>query len=148
MMGRSLKLYLPVVLLTILQITLNSSIPYMIYRSFGLPPEAVSLWTMLAAQQFVAMVSAFIPLPGASGGAEGSFLLFFGKFFGDTIAPAILLWRTITYYLNIALGAVVSSLGGKKYTIREITEPASPLDALEADLSSQESEEESDPPGT
>ena len=138
MIGLSLKLYLPVILLTILQITLSCSIPYMIYLSFGLPPENVSLWTMLAAQQFVAMVSAFIPLPGASGGAEGSFLLFFGKFFGDTIAPAVLLWRTITYYLHIALGAVFSTWGGKKYTVQEITEPASPLEALEENFSKKE----------
>lgn len=115
LMGRSLKLYLPVILITLLQITLTGSIPYMIYRSFSLPAENVQLITMLAAQQFVMMVSAFIPLPGASGGAEGSFLMFFRTFFENTITPAILLWRLITYYLNIALGAVVSSWGGRKY---------------------------------
>ena len=62
------------------------------------------------------MVSAFVPLPGASGGAEGSFLMFFRTFFQDTITPAILLWRLITYYLNILLGAIFSSWGGKRYT--------------------------------
>ncbi|MFR8002614.1 MAG: lysylphosphatidylglycerol synthase transmembrane domain-containing protein [Hydrogeniiclostridium sp.] len=116
LMGRSWKLYVPVVLLTILQISLTGSIPYMIYRSFGLPAENVQLITMLAAQQFVMMVSAFVPLPGASGGAEGSFLMFFRTFFQDTITPAILLWRLITYYLNILLGAIFSSWGGKRYT--------------------------------
>ncbi len=119
LMGRSWKLYVPVIILTILQISLTASIPYMIYRSFNLPAENVQLITMLAAQQFVMMVSAFVPLPGASGGAEGSFLMFFRTFFKDTITPAILLWRLISYYLNILLGAIFSSWGERRYTSEE-----------------------------
>ena len=62
------------------------------------------MFDMLGAQSFVNMVSAFIPLPGASGGAEGSFYLFFGTFFGNLIMPALFIWRIGTYYLNIVGG--------------------------------------------
>ncbi len=117
-MGRSFRLYFTTAILTALQITVNSLISYFIYLSFALPPENISVVTMVAAQVFVAMVSAFVPLPGASGGAEGSFVIFFGKFFGQDIVPAMFLWRILTYYVNIALGCFFSAWGGKRYAQR------------------------------
>ena len=119
LMGNSTKLYLTAMGITVIQITLNSLIPYFIYRSFGMHTAPVT--TMVAAQVFVAMVSAFVPLPGASGGAEGSFYLFFGMFFQAAILPAILLWRFLTYYLNILFGGIISYIGGKRYN-KETTE--------------------------
>ena len=103
-MGNSAPLYLSVTASSALQITLNSLIPFFIYRSFNM--RGASVLTMVAAQVFVAMVSAFVPLPGSSGGAEGSFYLFFGLYFRSAIFPAILLWRMITYYANIVFGGV------------------------------------------
>ena len=98
---------------TVIQITLNSLVPYFIYRSFGMHTAPVT--TMVAAQVFVAMVSAFVPLPGASGGAEGSFYIFFGMFFQSAILPAILIWRLLTYYMNILVGGLASYIGGRRY---------------------------------
>lgn len=105
-MGNSGKFYLPLVAFTVLQITLNSMIPYFIYRSFNLRGAHIS--TMIAAQVFVSMVSAFVPLPGSSGGAESCFYLFFGPYFKAAIWPAVLLWRVITYYFNILFGGIAA----------------------------------------
>nr|WP_319489075.1 lysylphosphatidylglycerol synthase transmembrane domain-containing protein [uncultured Caproiciproducens sp.] len=113
LMGNSTRLYVVVMAVTVVQITLNSLIPYFIYRSFNMHTAPVT--TMVAAQVFVAMVSAFVPLPGASGGAEGSFFIFFGMFFKSAIIPAILLWRIITYYFNILFGGICAYVGGKIY---------------------------------
>ncbi|MCI1965693.1 MAG: flippase-like domain-containing protein [Oscillospiraceae bacterium] len=115
MMGNCAPLYLTVVASATLQITLNSLIPYFIYRSFNM--QGASITTMIAAQVFVAMVSAFVPLPGSSGGAESSFYLFFSLYFGSTaIFPAILLWRIITYYANIVFGGIFVYVGTKMKT--------------------------------
>lgn len=104
-MGKtSAKMYLYTSLLTVGQITVNSMIPYFIYRSFGL--SGAELTTMIAAQVFVAMVSAFVPLPGSSGGAEACFYLFFGTYFKSTIWAGVFLWRVLTYYFNILVGAI------------------------------------------
>lgn len=104
---KSKSMYYATASLTMVQIAIFSLIPYFIYRSFGF--NNVSVLTMAAAQAFVTMVAAFVPLPGASGGAEGSFYLFFGMFFTQgTIFPAILLWRIITYYFNILFGCIFS----------------------------------------
>lgn len=113
LMGNSTKLYLTAMGITVFQITINSLVPYCIYRSFGIGTAPVT--TMVAAQVFVAMVSAFVPLPGASGGAEGSFYIFFGMFFQSAILPAILLWRLLTYYSNILFGGIAAYVGGRLY---------------------------------
>ena len=89
-------------------------VPYAVYRSFGL--SEVDFITVAAAQAFVMMVSAFIPIPGASIGAEGFFLFFFGKFFADSAQTgvAMILWRVITFYLTLLLGAFFAMKAGKK----------------------------------
>lgn len=115
-MGKSSLLYVATMMITIVQITLNSLIPFFIYRSFGLHGAHVT--TMVAAQVFVAMVSAFVPLPGASGGAEGSFFLFFGLYFGETVWPALILWRFITYFANIVFGSAFTYIGSKLRQIK------------------------------
>lgn len=112
-MGRSLKLYLLVMGITVIQITVNSLVPYFIYRSFGL--NSASVITFIAAQVFVSMISAFVPLPGASGGAEVSFSLFFSMFFQATTLPALVLWRFLTYYTNILFGGIASYIGGRVF---------------------------------
>ncbi|NLJ31469.1 MAG: flippase-like domain-containing protein [Clostridiales bacterium] len=113
LMGRSCRLYATAMALSAVQITINSLIPYFIYRSFGF--HATTATTMIAAQVFVTMVSAFVPLPGASGGAEGSFALFFGMFFRSAILPAIFFWRFLTYYTNIIFGGLVTYIGGRVF---------------------------------
>lgn len=112
-MGNTWRLYITACVFTTLQITLGSLIPYFIYRSFNLRGAQIS--TMIAAQVFVSMVSAFVPLPGSSGGAELSFSAFFGPYFTQNkMIPAILLWRIITYYMNIAFGGVYIYITNRK----------------------------------
>lgn len=81
------------------------SIPYCIYRSFGF--NSVDIFTMFAAQVFLINFMAIIPLPGATGGAEGGFYLMYGLFFtSNTIITAIFVWRILTYYLSVAIGSI------------------------------------------
>ncbi|MBW9155295.1 lysylphosphatidylglycerol synthase transmembrane domain-containing protein [Clostridium tagluense] len=91
------------VIYTILQLTIIFIIPYFIYLSFGM--RGASVESMIAGTAFVMMLTAFIPLPGAVGGAEGAFFMFFSLFFAaNNIMAAILLWRLITFYSCIIFG--------------------------------------------
>lgn len=91
------------VIYTICQLTIIFSIPYFIYLSFGM--RGASIDNMIAGTAFVMMLTAFIPLPGAVGGAEGAFFMFFSLFFAaNNIMAAILLWRLITFYSCIIFG--------------------------------------------
>lgn len=97
-----------------IQITLIYSVPYFIYK--GLVPNGDgSLAVMLCAVAFVNIVASMIPIPGASGASELAFSIFFGAFFTPaTLKSAILIWRTITYYLTILIGAPFSITGRRR----------------------------------
>ncbi len=68
----------------------------------------------LVASSYTLLVGSFVPIPGASGGIEYGFLKFFGNLVDQGILPAILIvWRFITYYLGMIIGALVFSLEKK-----------------------------------
>lgn len=120
------KLLIVTYLLVFLQILCILSVPYFIYISFGMPEIAVAngqspanLFDFLCIQSFVLFTSNLVPLPGASGGAELAFTMYFGQFFiiggVNKIKPAILLWRFVTYYGAILISAPFSySTKGKR----------------------------------
>ncbi len=94
------------VFLSIAQIVAYLSVPYMIYKAFGL--YEIDFVTIIAAQSFVMMVSSFVPIPGAGVGAEGFFYFFFKQFFTQKgqLGVALVLWRLITFYITLVVGAV------------------------------------------
>lgn len=113
------KMLLSICALTALQLTLIFSIPYAIYRSFHF--TQADFFDMLTGQAFVTMVSSFMPLPGGSGAAEGSFYVFFETFFKEnTIKSAILVWRIITYFMNIVVFAPFARVGNIEETAAEL----------------------------
>lgn len=102
---------------TFLQLLAFFSVPVMIAASFGVSLTPNLIFTMIAGAACVQMSSAFIPLPGATGGAELSFYMLFGTVFpSHQINIAILLWRLLTFYLPILVGLVFSRdvFGSKK----------------------------------
>lgn len=100
---RSKSLISKAVIYTMFQLTIYFTIPYFIYLSFGM--RGAGIGSMIAGTAFVIMLTAFIPLPGAVGGAEGAFYMFFSLFFVfNNIMAAILLWRLITFYSCIIFG--------------------------------------------
>lgn len=113
------KMFASICFLTVLQLTLIFTIPYAIYRSFNF--SGANYFNMLTGQAFVTMVSSFMPLPGGSGAAEGSFYVFFETFFKEnTIKSAILIWRIITYFLNVLVFAPFARIGNIKETREQL----------------------------
>ncbi len=101
--------------LVAVQVLLILSVPYVVYLSFDIPAIAsasgqpVGSWyEFVCIQSFVLFTSNLIPLPGASGGAEAAFALYFGGFFLGRTKPAIVAWRFMTYYGAIILTAPFS----------------------------------------
>ncbi len=63
-------------------------------------------------QSFVAsnytwLLSALVPLPGASLGSEGSFFITFKKVYSELVPTAMIIWRFITYYMPIMVSLVL-----------------------------------------
>jgi uncharacterized protein (TIRG00374 family) len=82
------------------------SVSLLIYTAFGLTTYG---WAdLMLMQSFLFITISFFPLPGATGAAEGGFLLFFNAIFPpQMIYIAMILWRIITYYSNIFAGAAL-----------------------------------------
>ncbi len=65
----------------------------------------------IVASAYVLIMASFVPIPGASGGIEYGFLSFFGNFIkGPMLSAMLLMWRFVTYYLPMILGAICFSL--------------------------------------
>lgn len=102
---------------SVAQLTALFSVPFFLYKAFHNP--GVPIVDMIAAQSFVTMISSYTPLPGAAGAAEGSFLMIFQIFFQQgIIRQAMLLWRLITYYSCIIVGAFFAGLENKNEKLK------------------------------
>ena len=113
------KMLITTCFFTVLQLTFIFAIPYAIYRAFNF--SGAKIFDMITGQAFVTMVSSFMPLPGGSGAAEGSFYVFFEMFFTQgTIKSAILVWRIITYFMNILIFAPFARVGNISETTKTL----------------------------
>lgn len=78
------------------------------FLAYGMGITHLNIIEVITASAYVYLVGSFVPLPGASGGLEYSFMRFFGNFISGSVLPALLIiFRTITYYLPVLIGALV-----------------------------------------
>ena len=112
--------------MSVMQLTVFFLVPYFLCLAFG--KSGVSPLQVIAAQAFVSMITAFVPLPGAAGGAEISFVTFFAIFMsGSDLNLSMLLWRILTFYCPIVVGAAFSfgfTSGGNQMQKQSPSEPA------------------------
>lgn len=95
--------FLTIFLMSLIESVALQSVVYFVYRGFGLTQH--SYLTILTIQFLLYIVASSTPLPGDSGAQEGGFYFFFEKFFPQgTIFAALILWRSITFYLQILSG--------------------------------------------
>lgn len=94
------------VLIAFLQIAALHSIPFWVYKAFGM--TGASLIEFIGVQAALYITGAALPLPGAVGIGEGGFLVFFKALFpAQLLSSAMLLSRGISFYLMI----IVSGIG-------------------------------------
>lgn len=64
---------------------------------------------------YVMLIGAFVPIPGGTGGLEYGFMTFYGSFIkGSKLNAIMLLWRFITYYFAMILGAILLGIRKKE----------------------------------
>ncbi len=102
------SLLVKVSLVTFVQLTVFFSLSWVIFAGFGL--EANDYFTVVSCQAFVYLIMSFVPLPGAIGASEASYITFFNYVYGDPsiVALSTFIWRFFTFYLPIVLGMVLT----------------------------------------
>lgn len=86
------------------------SVPYFCAKALGLYSPIDMLPDFIGICSFVYMITAFVPIPGASGGSEGIYFILFSQILGPLGTPStLILWRFATYYLGLILGGIIFS---------------------------------------
>lgn len=93
-------------LISLLNFVFLFSVSYFIYRALGL--NGATLMEMMAMQSFLYLAVAFFPTPGAAGGSEGGFGIFFAQYFSPyPWSLPMIIWRFLTYYFVVLVGALL-----------------------------------------
>ncbi len=100
-------LFLKGVLLNLLSLTIYYALPLFILYSMH-DYTSLTLLKTVTSSAYVLIIGSFVPIPGASGGIEYGFMTFFGTFLvGAKLSVLLLIWRFLTYYLSMIIGAVL-----------------------------------------
>lgn len=98
-----------IIFLTIIQILSFYFINVIIAMVFQIHLSAMQIYKIIVGASCIQMSSTFVPLPGAVGGAEISYYVFFDNIFTPKkLSAALLLWRIYSFYIPIILGLICS----------------------------------------
>lgn len=99
-------LLLKTIITSIFQMSLYHSIPYFIYRSFGLTECSIFTFILMEAVLYISVAS--LPLPGSMGVSEGSFMIMFKMFFpAQFLSSAMIISRGISFYLFVIISFIL-----------------------------------------
>lgn len=100
------KEFIKAVIVAFIQIVINYSIPYFIYRSFGL--NDYNILYVISLQAILYCTVSCLPLPGTVGINESVFLILYSHIYSDShIMDALILQRGITFYLFVFINLIV-----------------------------------------
>ena len=89
------------------------SILYFAYLGVGLRGATYGQLITMGMCQYVS--AAYMPTPGASGAQEGLFELYFGRMMqGSKLLAVMLVWRFMSYYMGLIVGAIANLLAKKR----------------------------------
>ncbi len=83
------------------------TVPWLVYRAFGLTGHG---WADIAlAQAVIAVAADMLPLPGGMGVTEALFLTVFAPVFGELALPAMVLSRGADFYCRLLISAAFTA---------------------------------------
>ena len=100
------SLLIKTIITTTIQMSVYHSIPFFIYRSFGLNEYSIFTFIVMEAVLYISVAS--LPLPGAMGASEGAFMVMFKMFFPASIlSSAMIISRGISFYLFVIISLIL-----------------------------------------
>lgn len=109
------KEFIKAIITAFLQIIINYSIPYFIYRSFGL--NDYNILYVISLQAILFCTVSCLPLPGTVGINESVFLILYSHIYSDgNIMDALILQRGITFYFFVFINLFVVIINNIRLT--------------------------------
>ena len=85
-------------------------IPFFVYVAMG-KTNGLNPGVAIITSAYIMIIGSFVPIPGATGGLEYGFVQFYGNFFtGSILSATMLVWRFITYYFGLIVGAIALNI--------------------------------------
>ena len=79
-------------------------IPFTLFMGLGI---YINPLLVIITSAYVMLIGSMVPIPGGTGGLEFSFLAFFKNFItGPKLSIVMIVWRVVTYYFGILVGAI------------------------------------------
>ncbi|MBR5337803.1 MAG: flippase-like domain-containing protein [Lachnospiraceae bacterium] len=101
------KLFFTTLFLNALKLTMLYSIPFFSFLAVGAKLDITRFPELLALASAVTMFNTFMPIPGASGGSEGSYMLLYSYLGSYLATSSMLVWRVVTFYVGLLIGFVI-----------------------------------------
>lgn len=83
------------------------STPFFACMALHIPVSPMQFLTFLGLTSIINLINTFLPIPGASGGSEGCYMILFGFLGRINASSSMFLWRFFSFYLGVILGAIV-----------------------------------------
>ena len=110
---QSKKRFIGLIFIHFLSLIILYSIPFVLALAMGI--SSFNMLEGVVASSYVMLIGSFVPVPGGTGGLEYGFMVFYGNFIeGGKLNAIMLIWRFITYYFAMIVGAISLGLGKKE----------------------------------
>lgn len=104
------KLFIGNIIFNFIALCILYLIPLFILYAMG-QFNIVGAGITIITSAYVMLIGSFVPIPGGTGGLEYGFVAFFGNFItGSKLSALMLMWRFITYYFGLVLGAIALNI--------------------------------------
>lgn len=98
------KGFIKVIILNFSALTSQYLIPFALMMGLNI---YINPYYVLITSAYVMLIDSMIPTPGSTGGLEYGFISFFKNFIkGSKLSIIMIVWRIITYYFGIIIGAI------------------------------------------
>jgi hypothetical protein len=104
------NLFIKTIIINLFALASLYMVPLFVLYSLG-DFNSINIFFTIVVSSYVMLIGSFVPIPGGSGGLEYGFMAFYGNFVsGATLSAMMLIWRFITYYFGLIVGAISLNL--------------------------------------
>lgn len=100
------KALLQTVLCNIIKLTIIYSTPFFACQALEIKAPPSLFIQFLGLASIINLINTFLPIPGASGGSEGCYMILFGFLGRANASSSMFLWRFFSFYFGLILGMV------------------------------------------
>lgn len=106
------KSFILLIIIQFISLVFLYLVPYTLIKGVNLD---IKIYIAIITSAYVMIIGSFVPIPGGTGGLEYGFISFFGNFISKSKINAIMImWRFVTYYFGMILGAIILSIGKRE----------------------------------